>query len=62
MRLSGLRLRYRQSLVAVPSLYLVAACLLGVLVPALDRSRSANRPQTVGVGTRATSSARPRRA
>ena len=50
MRLSGLRLRYRQSLVAVPSLYVVAACLLGVLMPALDRARDAESPQNVGVG------------
>ena len=29
---------------------MVAACLLGVLMPALDRARDAESPQNVGVG------------
>ena len=44
------RLRYRQSLVALPALYVVAAVLLGVLMPKLDSARDAEAAG-VGVGT-----------
>ena len=44
------RVRYRQSLVALPALYVVAAVLLGVLMPKLDSARDAEAAG-VGVGT-----------
>ena len=47
----GVRLRYRQSLIALPALYLVAAILLGLLMPALDDLRSSEATPGTGVDT-----------
>ena len=44
------RVRYRQSLVALPALYVVAAVLLGELMPKLDAARDAEATGA-GVGT-----------
>ena len=48
---AGMRRRYRHSLIVVPVLYLVAAILLGLLVPELDQRRDAAAPAAVGIGT-----------
>jgi len=48
---STLRTRYRQSLIALPVLYLAAACLLGVLMPELDARRSVDAAPGTGIGT-----------
>ncbi len=45
------RLRFRQSLIAVPALYLAAAILLGLLMPELDRLRDDVSPDGSGVDT-----------
>jgi uncharacterized membrane protein len=48
---SALRMRYRHSLIAVPVLYLAAACVLGVLIPELDASRDVEAAPGSGIGT-----------
>jgi uncharacterized membrane protein len=48
---SALRMRYRQSLIALPVLYLAAACVLGLLVPDLDASRDVEGAPGSGIGT-----------
>ena len=50
LRTAGL-LRYRQSLIALPALYLAAAILLGLLIPELDRLRDDVSPGGSGVDT-----------
>jgi uncharacterized membrane protein len=45
------RVRYRQSLIALPVLYLVAACALGLLVPELDARREVETAPGSGIGT-----------
>ncbi len=46
-----MRRRYRYSLIVVPVLYLVAAIVLGLLVPELDRRRDVAVAPGVGIGT-----------
>jgi uncharacterized membrane protein len=46
-----MRRRYRQSLIAVPVLYLAGAILLGILVPELDQQRDVAVAPDVGIGT-----------
>jgi uncharacterized membrane protein len=46
-----MRRRYRHSLIVVPVLYLVAAILLGLLVPELDHRRDVAVGPDVGIGT-----------
>jgi uncharacterized membrane protein len=48
---AGMRRRYRHSLIVVPVLYLVAAILLGLLVPELDQRRDVAAPPEGGIGT-----------
>jgi uncharacterized membrane protein len=45
------RMRYRQSLIALPAVYVVAAVLLGGLVPMLDSARDAESAAGIGIGT-----------
>ena len=51
MKGSALRRRYRHSLIALPALYLVAACLLGLVMPELDARRAADAAPGTGIGT-----------
>jgi uncharacterized membrane protein len=43
------RLQYRQSLIALPALYLVAAILLGVLMPEIDGARDVEATSGTGI-------------
>jgi len=47
----ALRTSYRQSLIAVPVLYLGGACVLGVLMPELDARRAVEAAPETGIGT-----------
>jgi uncharacterized membrane protein len=47
----ALRLRYRQSLIALPGLYLAGAVLLGLLMPELDARRDVEAAPGSGIGT-----------
>ena len=51
MNSSALRVRYRQSLIALPVLYLAAACVLGLVVPELDARRKVDAVPGTGIGT-----------